>query len=66
MNILITLCGRGGSKGIPGKNIKKLNGTPLLAYSIKHAKEFAKAHSNVDILLSKTIRLLKKLPLHLV
>jgi len=52
MNILITLCGRGGSKGIPGKNIKKINGIPLLAYSIKHAKAFAKAYKNVDILLS--------------
>jgi CMP-N-acetylneuraminic acid synthetase len=52
MNILVTLCGRGGSKGIPGKNIKKLNGKPLLAYSINHAKAFAKAHRNVDILLS--------------
>lgn len=26
---------RGGSKGVPGKNIKMLNGHPLIAYSIK-------------------------------
>lgn len=52
MNILVTLCGRGGSKGIPGKNIKLLNGIPLLAYSIKHAKEFAKNRSGVDVVLS--------------
>lgn len=52
MNILITLCGRGGSKGIPGKNIKELNGVPLLAYSIKHAKAFAERQVNTDILLS--------------
>ena len=26
---------RGGSKGVPGKNIKKLHGFPLLAYSIE-------------------------------
>ena len=52
MNILITLCGRGGSKGIPRKNIKKLNNLPLLSYSIKHAKIFAEVHENVDILLS--------------
>jgi|SRR3972149_4150564 len=26
---------RGGSKGVPGKNIKKLNGHPLISYSIK-------------------------------
>ena len=30
---------RGGSKGVPGKNIKKLNGIPLLAYPIIEAKK---------------------------
>ncbi len=25
---------RGGSKGLPGKNIKLLNGKPLIAYTI--------------------------------
>ncbi len=34
MNILITVCARGGSKGIPGKNIKPIGGKPLIAYSI--------------------------------
>lgn len=29
---------RGGSKGLPGKNIKKLNGKPLIAYSIEVAR----------------------------
>ena len=29
---------RGGSKGIPQKNIKKLNGLELIAYSIKYAQ----------------------------
>ncbi|WP_373519500.1 cytidylyltransferase domain-containing protein [Pricia sp.] len=52
MNILITLCGRGGSKGIPGKNIKMLNGKPLLAYSIDHAQQFAQNRKSVDIALS--------------
>lgn len=28
---------RGGSKGLPGKNIKELNGKPLIAYSIEAA-----------------------------
>ena len=28
---------RGGSKGIPGKNIKLLDGKPLIYYSINHA-----------------------------
>lgn len=30
---------RGGSKGIPGKNIKELNGKPLIVYSIEHSLE---------------------------
>ena len=30
---------RGGSKGVPGKNIKKLNGIPLLAYPIMAARK---------------------------
>lgn len=34
MNVLITLCARGGSKGIPGKNINLIAGKPLLVYSI--------------------------------
>jgi len=34
VNILITICARGGSKGIPGKNIKLIGGKPLIAYSI--------------------------------
>jgi N-acylneuraminate cytidylyltransferase len=41
MKILITICARGGSKGIPGKNIKALNGIPLIAYTIKVAQNFA-------------------------
>ena len=41
MNILITLCARGGSKGIPGKNIMLLSGKPLIAYTIDTARAFA-------------------------
>ena len=51
MNILITICARGGSKGIPGKNIKTINGQPLLAYTINTAKSFSKI-CNADIALS--------------
>jgi CMP-N-acetylneuraminic acid synthetase len=40
-NILITLCARGGSKGVPNKNIKKLCGKPLIQYSIEVANEFS-------------------------
>ena len=30
MKILCSICARGGSKEIPNKNIKNLNGKPLL------------------------------------
>ena len=33
MRILAIIPARGGSKGIPGKNIKLLNGKPLLQYT---------------------------------
>ncbi|WP_298247481.1 acylneuraminate cytidylyltransferase family protein [uncultured Christiangramia sp.] len=51
-NILITLCARGGSKGIPGKNIKSIAGKPLIAYSLLLAIEFQKKHPNTLIYLS--------------
>lgn len=37
-NVLCTICARGGSKGIKNKNIKELNGKPLIAYTIEQAK----------------------------
>jgi N-acylneuraminate cytidylyltransferase/CMP-N,N'-diacetyllegionaminic acid synthase len=37
MFILGTICCRGGSKGVPGKNIKPLLGKPLIAYTIETA-----------------------------
>lgn len=52
MNILITICARGGSKGIPGKNIKMLNGKPLIGYTIDIAKRFQEKYGNVEIALS--------------
>jgi N-acylneuraminate cytidylyltransferase len=38
-NLLIIIPARGGSKGIPKKNIKPLNGKPLIYYSIDVARE---------------------------
>lgn len=35
MNIISLIPARGGSKGVPRKNIKLLNGKPLIYYSIK-------------------------------
>jgi CMP-N,N'-diacetyllegionaminic acid synthase len=57
LNILITICARGGSKGIPGKNIRKINGIPLIHYSIESAKKFgASVNAQVDIALSTDSR----------
>lgn len=38
MNVLVIIQARGGSKGIPGKNIKPLLGKPLIAWTIEAAK----------------------------
>ena len=37
MHTICTICARGGSKGLPGKNIRLLKGKPLIAYSIEQA-----------------------------
>lgn len=37
---LFVITARGGSKGLPGKNIKNLCGKPLIAYSIDVARAF--------------------------
>jgi CMP-N,N'-diacetyllegionaminic acid synthase len=47
MSILITICVRGGSKGIPGKNIKKIADKPLIEYTISIAKAFADKYDAV-------------------
>ena len=39
MAVVAFIFARGGSKGLPGKNIKPLAGKPLLAYSIETAKQ---------------------------
>ncbi len=51
MNILAIVPARGGSKGIPRKNIKLLNGKPLLAYTvevIKNSKLIDRAICSTD------------------
>ena len=37
MDILCTICARGGSKGVPGKNIIDICGKPLIAHTINQA-----------------------------
>jgi CMP-N-acetylneuraminic acid synthetase len=38
MNVVALICARGGSKGLPGKNIRPLAGRPLIAWSIAQAQ----------------------------
>ena len=39
MTRICTICARGGSKGVPGKNIRLLGGKPLIIWSIEQAHE---------------------------
>ncbi|MDX5337608.1 MAG: acylneuraminate cytidylyltransferase family protein [Cyclobacteriaceae bacterium] len=48
--ILATICCRGGSKGVPNKNIKLLNGYPLIHHTIKQAL----ASNHIDELIVST------------
>lgn len=47
--ILVIIPARGGSVGIPRKNLRSLNGKPLIAYSIKNA---LKSKFNLDVYVS--------------
>ena len=46
---LIFIPARSGSKRIKNKNIRKINGKPLIYWTIKYAKKYAK---NEDIFVS--------------
>lgn len=39
--VICTICARGGSKGVPGKNIRPIAGLPLIAHSIRAARACA-------------------------
>ena len=60
MRTLITICARGGSKGILGKNIRQLNGRPLIAYTIEIANAFIQKFGG-DISLSTENREIKRI-----
>ena len=65
MNNLCTICARSGSKGVPGKNIKKIAGKPLIQHTIEQAKK-SKIFS--DIIVSsdckKILKIAEKLGVH--
>lgn len=45
-NILFTICGRAGSKGVKSKNFREFLGKPLIYYTIKAAELFAKEYAD--------------------
>jgi len=54
-NILIVIAARGGSKGVKDKNIRKLAGKPLIAYTVEQAISWGKADRIVCSTDSETI-----------
>lgn len=57
MQPLIIIPARGGSKGVPGKNIKKLNGIPLVCYTVAAARA---VFDDEQIIVSTDDSLIKK------
>ena len=65
MNILVIIPARGGSKGIPGKNIKLLGGKPLIGYTIDAARSVVDdAHICVTTDEEEIIEVVEKYGLH--
>ena len=49
MNILFTICGRAGSKGFKNKNLKEMNGVPLVFYTLATIELFKKSNPDNNI-----------------
>lgn len=60
MNILFTLCGRAGSKGVKGKNSRDFLDIPLVWYSMAdiatYIKKYVKADDKVNVVLNTDSR----------
>jgi CMP-N,N'-diacetyllegionaminic acid synthase len=61
MSLLCTICARGGSKGVVGKNSRELLGKPLLAWTIEQARqtglfEAVAFSSDSDLLLETALK----------
>lgn len=48
MNILFTICGRAGSKGVKNKNLKNLLGKPLVYYTLSAIDLFIRENNGSD------------------
>ena len=52
MNILFTICGRDGSKGFKNKNLKNMNGVPLVYYTLSVIKLYQNIHPENSIMVA--------------
>lgn len=52
MNILFTICGRAGSKGFKNKNLKEMNGVPLVYYTLASIKGFIEKHPDNKVVVA--------------
>lgn len=52
MNVLFTICGRAGSKGFKNKNIKTLNGVPLVYYTLSVIRLYQQKHKEDRIVVA--------------
>jgi CMP-N,N'-diacetyllegionaminic acid synthase len=52
LDVLFVIPARGGSKGLPKKNIKTIAGKPLIAWSVEVATKAAAILGNCDVLIS--------------
>ena len=50
MKLLVVIPMRGNSKGIPRKNLRLMNGIPLMIYSINNAKSLKNTY-DVDVVI---------------
>lgn len=49
MKPLFLIPARGGSKGVPGKNIRPLGGVPLIVHTVRHALAVAESPADVVV-----------------
>ena len=49
MEILFTICGRAGSKGFKNKNLKKMNGIPLVYYTLAVIRLYMDKYKNNSV-----------------
>ena len=47
MKAVAIIFARGGSKGLPGKNVRSLGGKPLIAWSIENAFAIKRIHQGI-------------------